>query len=111
LLERAECIYLTVVREEDDVSFRAGLRVEQKTEYIERETLEALLEALGVEYTKKCSYCGKVKQLDCFGKRSDGKGKTGYNSRCRICERLRLSRWYPRANRASGKRGEATPEA
>jgi hypothetical protein len=104
LLQRSGCLYLTLIQEEGSVCFRAAMRLGTRTEHVERETLEELLEALSVEFSKKCSHCGTVKPLSHFSKRSDGQGRTGRVSRCKICERIRLRRWYPRANRKASRR-------
>jgi hypothetical protein len=113
LLEKSESLYLSLVKEENSVSFRAAMRQGGRSVHVERESLEALLLALGVEHSsKRCSYCGKVKPLDSFGIRADGQGRTRRYSRCVPCERARLQKYYPRANRAcTRRRQQPAPEA
>jgi hypothetical protein len=100
LLSQAECLYLARLEDVDGCSYIAAVRRGNGSQHVSRASLEDLLAALEPEKCKRCTQCGSVKPLNHFRHRPDGDSQDGRTSQCKVCDRQRLAKFNPRANRA-----------
>jgi len=71
--------------------------------HVERPSLlQALLAGTNSEPLKRCSRCRAEKPIEEFPCKSSA--RDGRASHCRVCDRKRLAKWYPRKMRAAARR-------
>lgn len=109
LVEQAQgLIFLSKEGEEEDAAYRISFLVKGRIFTTSRATLLLVLEsATRCEPFKRCSRCRKHLPTSSFPPKKDS--LDGLRRWCRVCERRRLSKWYPRSARKHGRSGPPPP--